>query len=84
MREAKGYSQSDVARALGRRQPNISQWENGRRVPRPAELVQLAAAYETTAAAVYEAAEAAMPDALTRKARQLQTDINARMREQEG
>lgn len=85
MREARGFSQPYVARALGRTQPNVSQLENGRRAVRPLELMQLAAIYETTPADIYAAAEPAMPDALTRKARQLQTDINARLNgEQKG
>lgn len=47
-REEKGYTQEEVARRLGVTQGAVWQWENGKTLPRPATLCELADILGTT------------------------------------
>lgn len=51
-RERAGLSQREVAQRIGGSQPMVSLWEGGRYEPSLTVLRQLAAVYETTAAAL--------------------------------
>jgi transcriptional regulator with XRE-family HTH domain len=49
-READGLTQDDVAAALGTSRQAVGYWEQGKRTPRPDQMLQLAALFRTTVA----------------------------------
>ena len=45
IRTACGYTTTEIAEKIGVKQGSYSQWESGRRIPKPATLSKIAAAY---------------------------------------
>lgn len=57
VRASQGWTQEEFAEAAGMHPAQISAYETGRKIPRPATRIRLAAAAGTTPEAVIEAAE---------------------------
>lgn len=54
-RREKGLTQHELAARLGTRESNVSAWEQGRNLPRPAALEQLAEAFGCPVHSLFQA-----------------------------